>query len=89
MVWNMTSDICDERQAVARYHGLYCFFRQLPGVSLRSTPGFMLPPAPQASLRLLQFRQRSQHLIAVAGWAYLDEHLGDLSVRIDDEGVTR
>jgi hypothetical protein len=48
MVWNMTNGTCNQRQAVARSTGFIVFIHWLPGVPLRFTPGFMLPPAPQA-----------------------------------------
>jgi hypothetical protein len=35
----------DIESAVARSAGFFCFFPRVPGVPLRSTPGFMLTPA--------------------------------------------
>ena len=40
-------------------------------------------------LRLLQLSQRRQHFFAVARRTNLNEHLGDLSLRVDDEGIAR
>jgi len=36
------------RGAVARFASSFLLLREQPGVPLRSTPGFMLTPAPQA-----------------------------------------
>jgi hypothetical protein len=39
-------------QSVAHFAGCVNYFFLIPGVSLRSTPGLMLAPAPQAKSRL-------------------------------------
>jgi hypothetical protein len=47
MALNTTSDSF-ERNLCRPFHGLAGFLHRIPGVPLRSTPGFMPPPAPQA-----------------------------------------
>jgi hypothetical protein len=47
--------------------GLDVFLRHIPGVPLRSTPGSMLPPAPQAKNVNIHFAQKLWVMIKLCG----------------------
>jgi hypothetical protein len=60
-MWRTCQQICTARTA-AHFHGLEIPLLLFPGVSLakpRSTPGFMLAPAPQAKTKRLLRRLKA------------------------------
>ena len=52
------------RHSAARFRGLKDTRGYQPGVPLRSTPGFMISPAPQARFISANFRNRTLAIIA-------------------------